>query len=469
MDWSGWGPRLSLDYGLSKHTILHAGGAITTILPNLWLQNYVTGAFPFVFQPLVTALPGFPLNFQDSVVPVTLPPVYTTQGQLLFASGSSSNLPPNIPMGVQRFQDDLAALTPGNQAQLFTTISFDPHFRNGYIGTDTFGMDHEIGSVKLSASYVGTAGIHLASILSPNSYGGADPAFAPYTQFNSAGHAIGGFGPETVMTSGSHSSYHALQTSISQSTARMGLSFQASYTFSKSLDDASAVPGGISGSPGVILQTLPQDPFNSNADKGPSTFDVTHVFTLSLIQSLPLDRVRFLQPVPKTLTKGWQFLNITTLTGGPPFTVYSGVQQTGAGAGGTDRPDLLAMPNFSTSRATREDYFGLGAANSSFFHIPINVPGGTGPNHGRFGTLGRSTFRAPGFRNFDMALIKDTAFGRRGNSELAILQFRAEFFNIFNVVNFGLPSNIVRGSGFGIISRTAGPSRQIQFSLKVIY
>jgi hypothetical protein len=469
MDWSGWGPRLSLDYGLSKHTTLHAGGAITTILPNLWLQNYVTGAFPFVFQPLVTALPGFPLNFQDSVAPLALPPVYTTQGQLLFASGRSSNLAPNIPMDVQRFQNDLAALTPGNQVQLFTAISFDPHFRNGYIAADTFGIDHEIGGVKLGASYVGTAGIHLASILSPNSYGGADPAFAPYTQFNSAGHAIGGFGPESVMTTGSHSSYHALQTSVSQNSARMGLSFQASYTFSKSLDDTSAVPGGISGSPGVILQTLPQDPLNSNADKGPSTFDVTHVFTLSLMQSLPLDRVRFLQPVGKTLTKGWQFLNITTLTSGPPFTVYSGVQQTGAGAGGTDRPDLLATPNFSTSRTTREDYFGLGAANSSFFQIPINVPGGTGPNHGRFGTLGRGTFRGPGFRNFDMALIKDTAFGHRGNGELAILQFRAEFFNIFNLVNFGLPSNIVRGSGFGIISRTAGSSRQIQFSLKVIY
>src|SRR6266478_1875458 len=67
MDWNGWGPRFSLDYGLAKHTTLHAGGAITTILPNLWLENYVTGAFPFVFQPLVTALPGVPLNFQDSV------------------------------------------------------------------------------------------------------------------------------------------------------------------------------------------------------------------------------------------------------------------------------------------------------------------------------------------------------------------------------------------------------------------
>ena len=219
----------------------------------------------------------------------------------------------------------------------------------------------------------------------------------------------------------------------------------------------------------MILQTLPQDPFHPKADRGPSTFDVTHVFTLNLIQSLPFDRVRFLQPLGKTLTKGWQLLDITTLTTGPPFTVYSGVQQTGAGAGGTDRPDLLAKPNFSTGRIVREDYFGMGAANRSFFPIPIDIPGGTGPNHGRFGTLGRSPFRGPGFRDFDMALIKDTAFGHRGNGELAILQFRAEFFNIFNEVNFSLPSNIVRGSGFGVISKTAGPSRQIQFSLKLNY
>src|SRR5207302_9600225 len=76
MDWNGWGPRLSVDYGLTKHTTLHAGGTITTILPNLWLENYVTGAFPFIFQPLVTALAGFPLNFQDSVVPLALPSVH---------------------------------------------------------------------------------------------------------------------------------------------------------------------------------------------------------------------------------------------------------------------------------------------------------------------------------------------------------------------------------------------------------
>jgi len=306
-------------------------------------------------------------------------------------------------------------------------------------------------------------------VFSPNGYGGADPAFAPYTQFDASGHAIAGFGPESIMTTGSHSNYNALQTSVSKSTSRIGLSFQASYTFSKSMDDTSAVLGGLPANAGTILQTLPQDPLNPEADKGPSTFDVTQVFSLNLIQDLPLDRVSFLKPVSRYITDGWQFLNITSITTGPPFTVYSGIQQTGAGAGGTDRPDLASLPNFSTSRTIREDYFGRGANNSSFFFLPINLPGGTGPNSGRFGTLGRDTFRGPGFHQFDIALIKNTPFGHRGGGELGILQFRAEFFNVFNIVNFGLPSNTVRGTGFGIISHTAGSSRQIQFSLKLVY
>lgn len=66
-------------------------------------------------------------------------------------------------------------------------------------------------------------------------------------------------------------------------------------------------------------------------------------------------------------------------------------------------------------------------------------------------------------------LYKDTSVGHRGANELGILEFRAEFFNIFNIVDFGLPSNTLLGSRFGIINHTAGPSRQIQFSLKLIY
>jgi hypothetical protein len=343
------------------------------------------------------------------------------------------------------------------------------NFSNGYIASWTAGIDHDFGDLHGNASYVATAGIHLARIYFPNSYGGADPAFAPFTQFNAAGQATAGFGPEYLMSSGSHSSYHALQTSLTKNSARAGLGLQASYTYSKSIDDTSAVLGGLLGSAGVVLQTSPQDPWNPSAEKGPSTFDVTHVFTVSVIQLLPLERVAFLRPLGRVLTKGWQFLNITTLTTGSPFGVYSGIQQTGVGSGGADRPDLVTMPHLSTSRAARDDYFGLGANNTSFFNIPINVPSGTGPNHGRFGTLGRNAFRGPGFHNYDFALIKDTPFGHRGNAELGTVEFRAEFFNLFNIVNFGLPSNIVRGSGFGIISKTAGNSRQIQFSLKVIY
>ena len=261
------------------------------------------------------------------------------------------------------------------------------------------------------------------------------------------------------MTSDSHSSYNALQTSVSGTNARIGLNFAASYTFSKSIDDTSAVLGGIPGSAGAILQTFAQNPLDERAEKGPSTFDVTHVFSVSVFQALPFDKVTFLQPVSRYLTGGWQLLNISTILSGPPFSVYSGQQQTSAGAGGADRPDLLTMPDFSTSRTRREDYFGRGDNNYTFFFVPA----------GQFGTLGRNTFRAPGYKQFDFALIKDTPFGRRGKNDLGLVEFRAEFFNLFNSVNFSLPSNTVRGSGFGIISHTAGTSRQIQFSLKLIF
>ncbi len=468
-DWNGWGPRLALDYAVGKHTELHAGGGITTLLPNLWQDNFLTAAIPYVFSPDITALPGISVPFQNTAVPLNLPTAYSVQGQPIFATGRTQDVPADTVIDLPRFQSDLEALTPGDQVQLLTIVGIAKNFGNGYIGSWTAGVDHDFGDFKLNASYVATAGIHLPRVYSPNSYAGADPAFAPFTQFNSAGQAIGGFGPEALMTSGSHSSYHALQTSLTKNSARAGLGLQASYTYSKSLDDSSAVLGGLFGAAGTILQTQPQNPWNPSAEKGPSTFDVTHVFNVSVIQLLPLDHVAFLHPLGRTITRGWQFLNITTMTTGSPFSVYSGIQQTGAGAGGTDRPDLVAMPHFSTSGPVREDYFGLDANNASFFNIPINVAGGTGPNHGRFGTLGRDTFRGPGFHDFDFALIKDTPFGHRGSAELGTVEFRAEFFNMFNIVNFGLPSNIVRGSGFGIISKTAGNSRQIQFSLKLIY
>jgi hypothetical protein len=468
-DWNGWGPHLSLDYAVGRHTVVHAAGAITTLIPNLWQDNFLTAAIPFAFAPSIYAQPAEPIDFQDTFVPLNLPTAYNIQGQPIFRTGRTQDVPANTVMDLPRFQADLDALAPGN-VQLLNITGIARNFGNGYIGSWTAGLDHDFGDFKFSASYVATAGIHLARAYNPNGYGGACQGFAPFTQFNSPCHAVSGFGPEIIMTGGSHSTYHSLQTGLTKNSARLGLGIQASYTYSKSLDDTSSVLGGLLGTSGTILQTAPQNPWDPSAEKGPSTFDVTHVFAASVIQLLPLDRLALLRPLGRTLTKGWQFLNITTLTTGSPFTVFSGIQQTGAGLGGGDRPDLLRMPQFSTNRPARDDYFGRGAVgNRSFFAIPINLPGGTGPNQGRFGTLGRNTFRGPDYHNFDAALIKDTPFGHRGNAEMGTLEFRAEFFNVFNIVNFGLPSNIVSGTGFGIISKTAGTSRQIQFSLKIIY
>lgn len=469
-DFSGFGPRLSLDYSATSHTVLHAGGSVATMLPNLWQDNFLTAGIPYTYPAFVSASPGVAVPFSDTFVPLHVPTPYALGGQPVFPGGTSTSVRPNTVLDINRLESDISALTPGHEAQLPSIVGIDRDFRNGYIATYTAGFDHDFfRDVKFSAAYVATVGIHLPCVYSPNSYGGAGPGFAPFTQFDSSGRAIGGYGSESLITSSSHSSYHSLQTGLTKNSARAGLGLQASYTYSKSIDDTSSVLGGLLGNAGTVLQTLPQNPWNPRAEKGPSTFDVTHVFTISVIELLPLDHVGFLRPLGRPLTAGWQFLNITTLTTGSPFTVYSGVQQTGAGSAGADRPDLVAKPHFSTSRSVRDDYFGLGDNNASFFSIPINLSNGTGPNHGRFGTLGRDTFRGPAYHDYDVALIKDTPFGRRGNAELGTVEFRAEFFNVFNIVNFSLPSNIVRGTGFGLISKTAGTSRQIQFSLKLIY
>ena len=199
----------------------------------------------------------------------------------------------------------------------------------------------------------------------------------------SEGHVLGGIGMEALIANPGHSTFNAGTASVEKSSSRLGLGFQISYTFSKSPDNSSSVIGGAAGATsGPVLQAPPQDPRQPSLDKAPSTFDLTHVFTASFILNLPFDRVPGLHALGQ-VASGWQLLNITTLASGSPFTVFSGIQQTGLGAGQGDRPDQVGTPVLSTGRSVREDYFGSGAANGSFFLIPINVPGGTGPNRGR--------------------------------------------------------------------------------------
>ena len=471
--WNGWGPRLQVDWNAPRNFLVHAGGAITVIPPNIWQDNFLTGSTPFAVYPRVNASKAGEVAYGFQITPDEVPPTYTPSGQNVFSTWSLKDLPANTPMDINRYQNDLAALAPGHQLSLLSLSAIDRRFGDAYLQTWTLGFERTIFGLTADAGYVGTASFRLPRSAFPNGYPGAEEGFAPYTTFDPTGAVAGGYGFESVIEDTSHSSYNALQTSLSGTVKHGGPGLQAGYTWSKSLDDTSAVIGG-TGSTGAQALPLPQDPFNTHTEKGPSNFDVAHAFSISAAQDLHLQELGWLEgPRVRKVSSGWELLSISTITSGSPFTVYSGIQQTGAGTAGADRPDQIGKPHLSTAKSSsrpREDYFGLGANNASFFFIPVGVAGGSGPNDGRYGTLGRNTFRGPAYYDFDYAVIKDTPVGRRASGvERMDVQFRGEFFNVFNIVNMGLPANTIKGSGFGEISRTAGTSRQIQFSLKIIY
>jgi hypothetical protein len=469
-EWKAWAPRVQASWQVTSNFSAHAGGAVTTIQPNIWQDNFLTGSTPFVIYPRLVSAGVFPIHYGFQLTPSQLPNTYTPQGVNIFASGNTKDVPANTIMDVNRFEKDMAALTLDGVVSALNLSGINPSFGNGTLFTWTLGLERKLGNLTAGAAYVGTAAEKLPRYSFPNAFAGASPAFAPHTQFDSAGNVIGGFGVENVITNDSHSTYHALQTSLAGSVGHGGPGIRASYTWSKSIDTTSEVIGG-TGSTGAVASGFSQNPYDTHPEKGPSAFDVTHSFGLSLAQDLHLESAQFLRPVNRKVTYGWELLSISSISSGAPFTVFSGIQQTGAGDAGVDRPDQIAKPHLTTARQDRQDYFGEGASNAAdFFSIPIHVAGGSGPNQGFFGTLGRNSFRGPAFYDYDFALIKDTPFGRRkSGAELVDLQFRSEFFNLFNIVNMGLPANILNGSGFGEIAKTAGNSRQIQFSLKLIY
>ncbi len=472
MGWNGWGPRVQLSWSAPHAVQVHAGGAITVIPPNIWQDNFLTGSTPFAVYPRVTAAQNGEISYGFQITPSELPQVYTPQGVAFLASGDTKKIPANTVMDVNRYQNDLAALAPNHQLSLLNLSAVDPRFGDGYLQTWTLGLERALGKLTADAAYVGTAASKIPQSSYPNGYPGAGPGWAPYTNFDSSGAVNGGFGFETVIARKSHSSYHALQTSLAGQVPHGGPGVQAGYTWGKSLDNVSGVIGG-TGSTGAVTVLSPQDPFDDHLEKGPSAFDVTHSFSVSAAQQLHIESLGSQPAGARLVTAGWQLLSISSISSGSPFTIFSGIQQTGVGTIGADRPDQVGVPDLSTAHSStrsRDDYFGLGANNSSFFSIPIGIAGGTGPNSGRFGTLGRNTFRGPAYYDFDFALIKTTPISHRPSGlERADLQFRGEFFNVFNIVNMGLPANTIKGSGFGLISKTAGTSRQIQFSLKLIY
>ena len=382
-----WGPRVGFDLKAASHLLVRAGGTLMTVPPNIWQDNMLTGGSPFVIYPRLTSTSAVPVVYGQQITSAELPRAYTPAGADIFPGNNTKAVPANTVFDVDRYERDLAALSPSGQINPLNVAGIEKNFGNAYLGTWTLGVERPIAvygaNLTANLGYIGTAATRLPRGYFPNAYPGASPEFAKHTRFDANGTVIGGFGTEQLTGAHSHSTYHAMQASLSGTTGHGGPGLQASYTWSKSLDDTSSVAGSISnGATGAVTSTSPQNPFDTKPEKGPSSFDTTHVFSLSLAQDFHLEQVRALNAVPLKLRSGWQLISVSTITSGAPFTIYSGVQQTGVGAASADRPDQVGRPDLSTARAKREDYFGLGDNNASFFRVPIGITGGDGAELG---------------------------------------------------------------------------------------
>lgn len=236
------------------------------------------------------------------------------------------------------------------------------------------------------------------------------------------------------------SSYNSLQASIRQTTS-FG-SFLLGYTYSKCLDDASALQEGI-------------NPFNPRASLGLCVFDLTHNFTGSYDMKLPFDRLLHADSGwGNRLAGGWSLSGITTFATGLPVNMSESDDNSLTGTQNTEAP--IDLPEISagqilnnTNPRTGEAYFNVGL----FSPEPL----------GQIGNTRRRFFHGPGLNNWDLALLKDTKF-----TESKSLEFRAEAFNIFNHTQFTNPDGNFSSPTFGFVTG-AQASRILQLGLKFLF
>ena len=253
-----------------------------------------------------------------------------------------------------------------------------------------------------------------------------------------------------LLESRANSNYHSLQARWQQRLSR-GLAALVSYTWAKSIDDASNFFSS-AGDP-----NFPQNSYDVRAERGRSNFDVRHRLSVSYSYDLPFGKGKSYladNGWVSTLLSGWQSFGIVTLQSGRPFTVAllseidnSGTGRSILGFGANDRPNVVGDPNLGTSSPDR--WF-----NTAAFAFP---PPGT------FGNAGRNILEGPGFQNVNASLVKNTNLTERVN-----LQFRAEVFNLFNHPNFNLPDNFLGSPTFGKISSARDP-RHLQFGVKLLF
>lgn len=246
------------------------------------------------------------------------------------------------------------------------------------------------------------------------------------------------FGSRILIATEAQSTYNAGYVSVNKRLSH-GLQVGASYTYSKNIsdnDESLAVPDIIAGSP-----QIPQDFFNRRAERGVSAFDRTHRFVVNYLYEVPWFKAGWAQlPVIRQVFSGWQISGITSAQSGQPFTILTGVDSNGNGAGG-DRPNF--DPNGTLARDPVTENLRTFTTSGRFL-----VPRGSNGLPLAFslgnGNLGRNTLRGPGFSNWDISIAKSFTL-----HETHKLVFRVDFFNAFNQDTYGNPVNNLNSPDFG--------------------
>jgi hypothetical protein len=291
----------------------------------------------------------------------------------------------------------------------------------------SLGVQRQLpAELLLDVGYVGSRGVALVRNRDINQPLPSTAVASGQLNPNAARPYPGFAGISTFETTG-NSIYHSLQVSGSRRFSR-GFALQASYTFSRSIDNNVT-------------------PINSYADSGleraVSSFDRTHVLALSYIYELPFFRAS--QGLQRKLLAGWQISGISRFESGAPLNVTIPADRAGVGGTG-QRPDVLAPVTVDKELAR---WFSTG----SFAN----------PALGMFGNSGRNLIRGPGINNWDVSFIKRTEL-----TERVSLQFRAEFFNLWNHTQYAGVNISFGAAAFGQVTSARDP-RITQLALRLLF
>ena len=298
-----------------------------------------------------------------------------------------------------------------------------------------FGVEQQLTqSLVLGAHYVGSASRHqfLQPLANTATEPGPGPISArqPYPEFG---------GPIPWDYNEGDANYHALQVKVKQSLAR-GLFYLASYTYGKSMD--------LTSDPQADQLT---NFYNLHQDYGPSDYSRKHMFSFATSYELPVGKGkmflgnsnRFVQAV----LGNWNIGGIFSADSGLPFSAMAGGDVANTG-GGPQRAERIFGASGNAPK-TRQQWL-----NPLEFAVPAPFT---------FGNERRNDLVGPNYINVDFNARKDFTLER------FTVQFKSEFFNLFNRTQLGLPNNNVQSSAFGGITSSSAPAREIQFGLKVLF